>query len=410
MPESAEIKEQSQQVVSAKPQTVRHLNRSTVLELIRQHQPVSRASLARLAGIHRSNISIIVEDLQSRGLLREEQSRETRKGRTPALISLARGTDRVVAVNLRRTRTTVVLASLDGHVDSTYSFTTPDSPATFLDEMEGALRSLTAGVTGAGRDSPHVAQVVVSIPGILDTGGRRHSTIWTPGLAGYTGMDMTSALEARLKLPCLLANNAGLGAIAALREAEERGEPVKDFVFLVVGDVGVGSGVVLHRHLYSGHDAAYAGEVGHTVIDPRGPLCDCGRRGCWQLYICDKATWNRYNKKQEYSASRFEEFLRQVKAGSPRALQSLRETASYLSLGISNIALMLNPEKILIAGALTAVWPILQEDLKAAFFLPHHHAMIQPVELPVDQLFLRGAIECGIDLVVSRSNQRQPSA
>jgi hypothetical protein len=68
---------------------------------------------------------------------------------------------------------------------------------------------------------------------------------------------------------------------------------------------------------------------------------------------------------------------------------------------------MLNPGKIIIAGALTAVWPLLQEELKAAFFLPHHHALIQPVELPVDTLFLRGAIECGIDLVLSRTNNRQ---
>ncbi len=395
----------SQKIVSAKPQTVRHLNRSTVLDLIRQHQPISRANLARLAGIHRSNISIIVEDLQKRGLLREQRSQESRRGRTPTLISLNRGGQRVVAVNLRRARTTVALVSLDRHIDSTYSFPTPDTPSVFMNELEAAVKAVSASTYIGTQATPRIAQMVVSIPGILDKAGEKESTIWTPGLAAYSGVPLASTLEQRFGYPCLLANNAGLGAIAALREAEDRGESVKDFVFLVIGDVGVGSGVVLHHHLYSGYDAAYAGEVGHTVVDARGPACNCGRRGCWQLYICDKATWGRYNRKDAFTAERFEDFLDQVNAGSPKALKALQETAAHLSLGISNIALMLNPEKIMIAGALTRVWPILQQELKSVFFLPHHHAMIQPVDLPVDTLFLHGAIEQGIDLVLSRSNQ-----
>ena len=405
MANKADTASKGRKIVSAKPQTVRHLNRATVLDLIRQYQPVSRATLARLAGIHRSNISIIVEDLSRKGLLREEMSQEMRRGRTPTLISLDRGTVRVIAVNVRRARTTVVLASLDGHTDATYSFATPDSPDSFVDELEGAVKSLRAGDVAKGSQPLQVAQMVVSIPGILDVIGSNQATVWTPGLPKYSGVELGAVLEKRLGFPCLLANNAGLAATAALHTEEEKDSAVKDFVLLVIGDVGVGSGVVLQRHLYAGHDAAYAGEVGHTVIDPRGPRCDCGRRGCWQLYICDKATYGRYNPKAVFTPARFEEFMSAVNAGSPKALKTLRETATYLSLGISNIALMLNPEKIIIAGALTRGWDVLQRELKSVFFLPHHHAMIQPVDVPVDTLFLRGAAERAIDMVLSNSSQ-----
>lgn len=402
MASNPEPKSRVARVASAKPQTVRHLNRAAVLDLIRQYQPISRASLARYAGIHRSNISIIVEELQQQGLLSEERSQQTRKGRTPTLISLERGTVRVLAVNLRRTRCTAALVSLSGQTDSTYSFATPATPEAFVAEMASAMQTLVTGVSGGRQSTPTIARMVMSIPGILDNLDKSSSTIWTPGLASYSGVDLISLLEKRLGIPCSIANNAGLGAIAALRAAEKRGEQVRDFVFLVIGDVGVGSGVVLHRSLYSGHDAAYAGEVGHTVIDPRGPVCSCGRRGCWQLYVCDTATWARYNRRLEFTQARFEEFLSEVERGSPKALTALRETAAYLSLGISNIALMLNPQKIMVAGALTRVWPVLQQELKSVFFLPHHHAMIQPVDLPIDTLFLQGAIERGIDLVLSR--------
>ncbi len=393
-------------VITAKPQTVRHVNRAAVLDLIRQHQPLSRADLARLTGIHRSNISIIVEELQKKGLLREERAKGRARGRTPTLISLNRGSVFVLGVNLRRARTTMALASLDGHVEASYSFETPDTPEGFVQSVVDGYRAVTRDVADLKSPARSVSQMVISIPGILDETSDGKSTIWTPGLEKYSGFDLASMLRKHLGVPCLIANNAGIGAMAALHAAEERGGQVKDFLFLVIGDIGVGSGVVIHRSLYSGYDAAYAGEVGHTVIDPRGPNCKCGRRGCWQLYICDTATWKRYNTKLEFTPTRFAEFLEAVNQGSPKAVAAIKEMAKYLGLGISNIALTLNPERILLAGAVAAVWPVLQKELKSVFFLPHHHALIQPIEVPADSLFLKGAIERAIDMVLSASNSK----
>jgi glucokinase len=215
-------------------------------------------------------------------------------------------------------------------------------------------------------------------------------------------------IQQRIGIPCLITNNAGLAAMAVLRSGEKQNENVNDFVLLVIGDVGVGAGVVIQHHLYSGFDAAYAGEVGHTVINPRGPLCNCGRRGCLQLYICDTATWKRYNPRLGYSPARFAKFLEEVNAGSTRALAAVNQTTEYLSLGISNIALTLNPEKILLAGEMMKIWSVLEKKLKSAFFLPHHHALIQRVDSPVDVLFLKGAIERALDMVLLDSSSRTP--
>lgn len=397
-------KSRAVKVKSATPQTVRDLNLAVIVDLIRRNQPVSRAQLAENAGIHRSNVGIIIEDLQKRGLLREERAKNAGRGRTPTLISIDRGTLRVLAVNLRHERTTVSLASLDGHVEATYSFATSETQAGFIDEMKAAVKELTHGATAQGHPSMRISQTVVSIPGIVETTHDRRRKMWTPGLPQFSGLDFGALLEKELGVPCFLANNAGLGAIAALRAA---GEDLNDFVFIVIGDVGVGSGVVLHRSLYTGHDAAYAGEIGHSTIDLRGPQCSCGRRGCLQSYICDTATWARYNSKTPFSSMRFEEFLQEVSGGSPKALKALKETVAYLGVGISNIAMMLNPERILIAGALTKVWPAVQKELVAESLLPHHHSVIQPVRTPVDALFLRGAIETGIDLVLTRHLNRR---
>lgn len=393
----------SRRVVTAKPQTVRHLNRAAVLNLIRQHQPLSRADLARLTGIHRSNISIIVEDLQSRGLLREERATNGDRGRTPMLISLERGSFGVLGVSLRSLRTTVALASLDGHVESSYTFETPKKPQLFVDALAEACDTVNRSLD-ALKSLRSVGQMVLSLPGVVNRAPGADATVWTPALPKYSGVSLEAMIQKRLGVPCLITNNAGLAAMAVLRSGERRNEYMNDFVLLVIGDAGVGSGVVIQHSLYSGFDAAYAGEVGHTVVDPHGPLCNCGRRGCLQLYVCDTATWKRYSPNVEYSAARFEEFLAEVNRGNPKALTAINETAEYLSLGISNIILTLNPEKVLIAGAITRIWPVLERKLKSVFFLPHHHALIQSVETPIESLFMKGAIERSLDLILLSSS------
>jgi predicted NBD/HSP70 family sugar kinase len=387
---------------AVKPQVVRHINRAAVLELIRAHQPVSRAELARLTGIHRSNISLIVEDLQKDDLLEEKRGKSEGRGRTPSLLSFNRKNFGVIGVSMRSAKTTVALAALNGSVESTYIFDTPAEPAEFVDRMDDAYKEVTRQLHGTETTYREVRQVVISVPGIVTREANKTSSVWTPGLPKYSGSDLGAMVAKRTKVPTVVANNAGLGATAALHAAERNSDrEMNDFVLLVVGDVGVGSGVVIQHNLYSGYDAAYAGEVGHTVIDAKGLQCNCGRRGCWQLYVCDAATWKRYEPNVPFTAARFREFLEKVNAGQAKALAVVRETAQFLSLGISNIALTLNPERILIAGAMTAIWPVLEKELKTAFFLPHHHAIIEPVEIPADSLFLRGAIERAIDLILA---------
>ena len=393
-------------MVSAKPQTIRRLNRAAVLELIRQHQPLSRADLARHTGIHRSNISLVVEGLRATGLLREERAKGAGRGRVPTLISLNRASPAVLGISVRLQRTTVALAALDAHVESTYTFVTPKTPEEFVDCLEDAVRMVVHNLDEPKATARTVSQIVVSVPGIVDRRPGNQSILWTPGLPAYSGCNLGAMIEKRLAIPCVVANNAGLGAVAALRSVGSKQEDVSDFIFLVVGDFGVGSGVIIHRSLYSGYDAAYAGEVGHTVIDPNGPLCSCGRRGCWQLYICDSATWKRYKPRVDFTAARFEGFLADVNAGVPKALAAIGPTAEYLGMGISNIALTLNPERIVLAGAITRVWPVLEKALKSTFFLPYHQALIQPTSSPLDSLFLKGAIDGAVDILLSNAAGR----
>jgi predicted NBD/HSP70 family sugar kinase len=308
---------------------------------------------------------------------------------------------------VRHAKTTVALASLDANVESTYIFDTPEDPKRFIAAVDEANRVMMQHRDTAATNI-EIRQIVVSIPGIV-AHDKKTPTVWIPSLPRYSELDIAAELTKRTKVKTSIGNNAGLAAMAVLHSAEKEKHPWQnDFVFLVIGDVGVGSGVVIQRTLYSGYDAAYAGEVGHTVIDPNGPPCSCGRHGCWQLYVCDAATWARVHPDVPHSAELFKNFLEDVRRGNRKAVATVSKTAEYLSLGISNIVLMLNPERILLAGALTEIWPVLERELRSAFFLPHHHSIIQPIDTPVDTLFLRGAIDRAIDLVLERAAEKTP--
>lgn len=394
MPKRTSMKAKSlRSPVTATPQTVRQLNRAVVLDLIRKNQPLSRADLARISGINPSNISSIVEDLIQKDLLREERAKDFGRGRAPDLLSLDRGAFRVMAISLLRARTTVAIATLAGNIENSFTFVTPDSPEEFAFAVENAYRTLIQNLSPQEVSSGPIKQVVVSSPGILSRHRNGKITMIASDLPRYSDVDLVAILNKKLKLPVMIANNAGLAAMSLIYCRDYAKDPLRDFVLLVVGECGVGAGVVIQRHLYSGYDAAYAGEVGHTVVESKGLPCSCGRSGCLQQYICDVATWRRYKPNVLFSPQRFEGFLDDALAGSAKARAALRPTIEYLSLGISNISLMLNPERIILAGSLMRLWPMLQEELGAAAFPRQRYTLLQATQLPVDLLYLRGAVE-----------------
>ena len=343
--------------------------------------------------IHRSNISLIVDDIAARGLLSEERASGTARGRTPTLLSLENERYAVLGANVRWAKTTIALASLSGKIEDTETFLTPPEPKDLLSAIDKSYKAILSR-QATERDIRHFA---ISIPGMANRAARGKETIWTPAIPSLSEWDMAGSVQKKLGVPTTTSNNAHLAATAVLRSREKQKTPPNDFVFVMIGDIGAGSGVVIQQHVYSGFDATFAGEVGHMVVDPQGPPCNCGRRGCWNLYVSDTATLKRYDPDIPFTQERFQEFLAKVNAGSPKALDALSKTAEYLCLGLANIAVMINPERIVLGGAIMQCWPLLREQLKKMFFLPHHFSLIQPSELPADTLFLQGAIEKALD-------------
>ncbi len=374
---------------TAKPSSVRAVNRSIMLELIRRRQPVSRAELARLTGVFRSSVSDIVDELVAEDLLTEERGTPSQPGRVPMSLRLNDSGYHVLGLNIRPAYCQIACAGLSGRIQKNLTFETPTSPKKLVQSVAEAIKRLREEMGGA--QSIRFRRIGIAIPGHVDVLTGR--ILWTPTHRELAGFPITKEIEQHTGLEALADNDCNAGALSELwLSTGEKKDRRADFVFLNVSDFGTGAGAVLNGEIYLGHDAHFAAEVGHMVINASGPVCRCERRGCWELYVSNEATWRRVHARSPFTVNGFEELLGQGQAGDSRALASFRETARYLSLGISNIGFVFNPAEVIIAGRITAIWDLILQEIGTRYGSPHLQYSIRPARLSADDSLLHGAV------------------
>jgi N-acetylglucosamine repressor len=376
---------------AARPSTIREINRSIILNLVRLHQPLSRADLSGLSGIFRSNVSDIVERLIKQGLINEERAVPSGRGRVPFMLTLNAAGFGVLGVNVRASETTLALAGLTGGRVEHDTFATPERPAELVKKIAGFTRKWGQNM------GPRLREIGISMPGWVN--GRTGTLRWIPALPAYAGFALATAVEKATGVPTAVENDCNLGALAELVDSEAKGEHLRDFVLLDIGGVGVGAGIVVDGEIYRGYDTTVAAEFGHMMIDPGGPACPCGGKGCWELYVTSRATWKRYRPRIPFTRARFEELL---VANDSEAQAALRETARYLAIGISNIAFALNPQVIVVAGRMAVAWKSIKAPLERALSVRRLAVPVRPASVDANELFLRGATQLALGKAFER--------
>jgi glucokinase len=156
-------------------------------------------------------------------------------------------------------------------------------------------------------------------------------------------------------LPTTLINDARAFGLAELRLGAARG--ASTMVGLTLG-TGVGGVVAIHGRVHLGHDDT-AGEVGHQTIDPDGPVCRCGNRGCLEaLARADRLA-------EACGTTTVDEAVARARAGDPRALDGFAAVGRYLGIGIANLVTVLSPDVVVIGGGVAAAGELLLDHIRA---------------------------------------------
>jgi predicted NBD/HSP70 family sugar kinase len=339
-------------VQAANPHTIRDINRQIVLNYVREREPISRATIARESALQRSTISEIVEVLTVEGLVEEVGEGQSTGGRRPTLLRLRAVGAIAIGVNITPTRTTIASSDLAGMVMQQEDFPTDPRPEHTLSRIIEIVRTFSAqsSIEGIG----------VSIPGLVTpaTG----NAIFVPYFK-WRDYPIGEMISQATGLPVTIDNDANAVALAELWFGRPEVRNARDFIFVLVAD-GVGTGIIFDGQVYRGMRGA-AGEFGHMIVGSDAPVpCSCGNDDCWEAFASERAATARYNKLSATNrVPNFASLVDRALEGEQVARTALTETARYLGIGISNLVVGLSPEAVIVGGAITRAWPLIEKAL-----------------------------------------------
>jgi predicted NBD/HSP70 family sugar kinase len=343
----------------ARRSTARDINRLIALNLIREHQPISRAELARRMQTTRGVIGLLVNQLIADGLIYEGAAPDTRRGRKPVGLHVRTQDRLVAAVDVRLSRIYMMLCDFAGRQ---IAFETLDpilSPTELVRELIERVRAMLAANPGAGQ----CEGLGVVIPGMVDRQGR----VLNAPLLGWRDVDIREPLAQGTGLPVHVESAARACALAQMWLGREEEPGADDFVYVSISD-GVGTGLVIGGELVRG-DGQIAGEFGHMPLNLDGPRCACGANGCWMAYISNLATISRYRNSRALDAGgalTVADIIDRARGGDVRALAAIETTARYLGLGLAAIIHGIDPARVYIGGEITGAWDIVEPAMRAA--------------------------------------------
>jgi predicted NBD/HSP70 family sugar kinase len=368
----------------ASSETARDINRGVVLNLIRRRQPISRADLARVSGLQRSTVSLITEQLIRENWVVYGPTGRLPRGRRPTFLRL-NDQRAIVVADLRPGRTTVAVADVNGRFLSQESMPTPPEP-------RAAVKSLIARIRHqmnmhSDRDFEGIG---LSLSGRFDVSTER--VIFAPNLK-FSECELKGPIEEAIGIRVEV-ENAGNACVLAEVWFGHAGERVPDLVVLTVAE-GVGAGVFANGQLVRGANGM-AGEFGHVSLDPGGPLCACGRRGCWEVFASNRAALRYYHESSSAADGfTFQDLLALAESGDALALKALDKMAHAIGRGLKIIVAGLAPEEIVVAAEFTRLWnhmgPIIEAEASAAV-LAGKAPIIRPAVAEPQMARLRGAV------------------
>jgi predicted NBD/HSP70 family sugar kinase len=371
----------------ATSETARQINRRIALSIIRRHQPMSRADLARRSGLQRSTVSAIIDQLIDEGWVTEGAIGRLPRGRRPRFLHLNVERAGIIAVDLRPETTTVGLAGIDARFVRQTAWPTPAEPACFVRELAKTVSLFRAS-------HPHIVceGVGLSLPGRVDAAG---NLVFAPNL-GWKAINLRDLIEKAVELPVVVENAANACALAELWFG---GDGDHRHLMAVTVSEGIGVGLLFNGQLVHGGQAM-SGEFGHVTLDENGPACPCGKRGCWERYASNSAAVQRYLQEADGTVAAaatvpsFDDVLRLAANGDGAAGRALDEMAKYLGMGLAGLVTGLAPDAIVIVGEVTGAWsrvgPIIADIVKRRS-LAHVTTRIVPTD-PAMQPRLRGAV------------------
>jgi len=351
---------------AARPEDVRRGNLSTLLGFVHVNGPTARSRLTAVLGLNRSTIGDLTSELVGAGLVREEPGRRDRgpdggtgAGGRPSYVVVPE-TERVqvIAIDIGVTHLTVARVGLGGHVLSRRDIPYRSGPRRVRD-VTRSIGKVAGELLAEMRPGATCTGAGAAVPGMV----RVHDGLvrQVPNL-GWVDVPLADVLSQQLGMPVAIGNDADLGVLA--EHVRGAAVDVDDVVYLS-GHSGIGAGVFTSGRPLAGRNG-YAGEVGHMVVNPEGRECHCGSRGCWETEAGEERLFELAGRPLGGGLACVREIVAAAAAGDEPAAAALTHVATWLGTGVASVVNVLNPEAVIMGGALGEVFAAAGPTVRAA--------------------------------------------
>lgn len=326
----------------------------------------------------------------------------------------------MLGIDVGGTKVLGIVLSPEGEVLAEERRDTASCGSKLVDDLAVLAADLLASGHCARSGPSERPTLGVGLPGLVDRAGVLR---FAPNLPGASGTALSALLGEKLDGAVSIEVDNDATCAAAGECAFGAGRGRRDVLFVTLG-TGIGGGILADGAILHG-SGNFAGEIGHMVVDPQGPPCGCGRRGCWERYASgsglgriarDAALAGRAGRIMELAGGeadsvRGEHVVQAAAAGDEEALAILAEFGWWLALGLANLANVLDPEMIVVGGGLGQAGELLLEPARRAFREQLEGFEVRPaIELAAATLGDRGGAIGAAVLGSARRGARATSA
>lgn len=351
---------------------MKSLNRSIVLNKIREEGPISRADIAKRTSLTPPTVTHLVNELIAEHFVIESEVGASSGGRKPILLTINASAYSCIGIDVGVKSIKSIMTDLNGTLVHQDKQPMPSSLTgdTLLHLLEETVHGL---LQATGMPKHSILGIGVAMHGLVNP--VEGISLFAPNL-GLRQVPIGTHLEQKTGIPVYVENDAAAMALGELWFGG--GQQIQHFICVNIGE-GVGAGIVLHGSIYRGSHFS-AGEIGHTTVDLNGPRCSCGNYGCLQTLVSGPAIADSLRKHIAMGGTSLVEGMANgvlenitgemvyeaALLGDSAAAETFRRTGQLLGISLTNLIHTLNPEKVILGGGVAQAAEFLLEPVYAA--------------------------------------------
>ncbi|USK63497.1 ROK family transcriptional regulator [Peribacillus frigoritolerans] len=348
---------------------MKSINRSLILNIIREKGPISRADIAKLTKLTPPTVSSFVKELLQAEIVIERNLGESSGGRKPTLLTLSEDMFHVIGMDVGSQNIKTILTSITGKVIK--KSVVPLPAQTTNEALLSLMVDSVSGILDHTKiDEEKIVGIGVGMHGIVDV--EQGSSVFAPNL-NLQDIPIKRVLEERFNMMVKVENDGRAMSLGELWFGNGAG--IDSFVCINVGR-GIGAGIIINGKLYHGSHFI-SGEIGHMIIDIDGPQCTCGNYGCLQTFASGPSIVEWVKKEMRLGHSSLlttmtkgdlekvtgELIYSSALEGDTLCKTALQQAGRYLGVGITNVIHTVNPRRIIIGGGVSNAGDLIMDNI-----------------------------------------------